>query len=138
MRVSRAVERDGRLLESSSGLKSSLMQVVAAWPLGLGAAFELALKPSLRHPRLGPTFVQSFLEPLLVRFEVMLSNRQAAGELRPGPAREAALALVSPVLLGLLHQKSLSGERCRPLDLAAFVSLHVERFVDAWRGPVPA
>jgi hypothetical protein len=38
----------------------------------------------------------------------------------------------STVMLSLLHQHSLSGVRCRPLDVEAFVAAHVKRFVKAW------
>jgi hypothetical protein len=81
---------------------------------------------------LGPTFVNQFLEPMLVGFEAAIADLQSSGHLAAGNAREAALELVSPVVLALLHQHTLSGSKCRPLDVDAFTVAHVKRFVKAW------
>jgi hypothetical protein len=81
---------------------------------------------------LGPLFVNEFLEPMLLGFESAIGDLQTGGHLASGSAREAALELVSPVVLALLHQQTLFGNTCRPLDVEAFMAAHVTRFVRAW------
>jgi AcrR family transcriptional regulator len=122
--------------ETPSSAKAELTHelglLVRGWSSGLGQVFELGLRPSLRHPKLGPTFVNEFLEPLLVRYEKRLALLQDHGLLQPGAAREASLELVSPVLMVLMHQHSLLGSQVRPLDVEAFVARHVKHFLSVW------
>jgi hypothetical protein len=40
--------------------------------------------------------------------------------------------LLSPVVLGLLHQDSLGGAQCRPLELPRFLETHVDAFLRAF------
>ena len=40
--------------------------------------------------------------------------------------REAALALVAPLLLALLHQHALEGSSVRPLDVESLARSHAE------------
>jgi AcrR family transcriptional regulator len=128
-----------RVADARRQLTEALAFLVRGWSQGLGQVFELGLRPSIRHQTLGPAFVDQFLEPMLVGFEAAIADLQRAGQLGAGNTREAALELVSPVVLALLHQRSLFGERCRPLDVDAFTIAHVRRFVKAWapepRGP---
>ncbi|WP_437929371.1 hypothetical protein WMF37_08890 [Sorangium sp. So ce291] len=53
-----------------------------------------------------------------------LARHVAAGELAPCDLRHAALALLGPLLLALLHQGPLGGRVCGPLDLDAFAATH--------------
>ena len=43
-----------------------------------------------------------------------------------------APVLVAPVLVALPHQEQLDGARCRPLDMDAFCSEHLRRWLLAW------
>ena len=43
--------------------------------------------------------------------------------------RFGALSLVSPVFLALMHQDSLDGSACRPLDLEEMIPAHVEAWI---------
>ncbi len=96
---------------------------------GLGQVHALGLAAGLRDPDLGPAYLDRVLEPTLQAFEARLAHHAARGELRPGvDLRVAALALLSPILLGMLHQQELSGVRCRPLDADALLEAHL----DAW------
>lgn len=121
-----------RVVDPIRQLTEALTFLVRGWSQGLGQVFELGLRPSIRHPRLGPTFVLEFLEPMLVGFETAIGDLQRSGHLATGSAREAALELVSPVVLALVHQRTLLGATCRPLDVDAFAVAHVRRFVKAW------
>jgi hypothetical protein len=84
------------------------------------------------HETLGPVYVQELLEPTLQSAEARLSRHIADGELRRCDVRHAALELVCPVVLGLLHQVQLSGARCRPLDVERFLADHLDTFLRAY------
>ncbi len=106
---------------------------VQGWVLGLGPMVSQTLAAGLQGPALGPPVVERILEPLLQATEARLAVHAARGELS-GDLRHAALALVCPALLALLHQHDLHGASCRPLDVDAFLDDHVARFVRGW-GP---
>jgi AcrR family transcriptional regulator len=130
--VSRArVEATDQALGPS--LRWLLGEVVLGWGYGVGAMWSSGLQESLGHGTLGPAFVDDLLEPTLQATEARLAVHQARGELdAEADVRHAALQLVCPVLMGLLHQDPLGGAACRPLDVDAFLDDHVARFVRAW------
>lgn len=100
---------------------------------GVGPMHHTALAAGLASDRLGPVYVRELLEPMLSSAEARLTTHAARGELcERADLRHAALALVSPVVLALLHQDALGGRGCRPLDLDAFAEEHVARWLDAW------
>lgn len=86
----------------------------------------LALKP------LGPSYVSLMLEPLLQVGERVLQRLIDVGTLQPCDVRHAALVLQGPLVLALLHQDSLGGAACRPLELKPFVEAHVDAFLRAF------
>ena len=112
-----------------------LHQIVDGWRLGVGALHALGLGAGLGHELLGPAYVNEILEPTLQAIEVRLYRHIAGGELEACDVRHAALALLSPLLVGLLHQDSLSGARCRPLDLERFLADHLSHFLRAYAVP---
>lgn len=118
-------------------VRASLRQYFAgfqvAWfKFGVGRFEAFALAAGLAEARLGPTYVEQQLEPLLQTAEHILQRHVDRGDLGPLDARTAALQLLSPVVLGLFHQDSLGGSHCRPLDVPAFVEAHVETFLRAY------
>lgn len=106
---------------------------VVGWQQGVAAGLSQGLAAGMDEARVGPAFVDDLLEPNLQTVEARLAVHQARGELDPdADLRHAALVLLCPVLLALLHQGPLGGSRCRPLVVDRFVDDHVERFVRAW------
>lgn len=96
----------------------------------LGALFAGALVTGLEERALGHATVLQVLEPTLQSLEARLEQHRARGELREGLCvRSAALCLVSPVLVALLHQDGLDGVACRPLDVPALVDEVVAGFL---------
>jgi AcrR family transcriptional regulator len=122
-------------LDLPSSLRRCLGFLREGWLAGVGRLHAAGLVRGLGHASFGPAYVQHMLEPTLAAYEARLGVHQARGELRPdADLRLAALGLLSPALLALLHQEELSGRACRPLDVEAFLDGHVEAFVRAW-GP---
>lgn len=99
---------------------------------GLGAMFATGLIEGLRHPSLGPAFLDHALEPTILAAEARLAAHMAAGEMRKVDPRGPAIALIAPVLLAFLHQGELGGAECRPMDMDAFLMAHGDAFVRAW------
>lgn len=98
----------------------------------LAGLHALGLRVGLRQPALGPAYLADVLEPTLVAVEARLERHAARGELRAHCGRAAALDLVAPALLAVLHQRELGGAACRPLNLQHFLDAHAEAFVRGW------
>lgn len=124
-------------LPLDQALRLALYQLVFAWRVGVGSLFAAGLLWGLGNEDLGPTYVTNMLEPILVQFEGHIASRLGGAGFDEQDARHAALALVSPVVMALLHQEALRGVKCRPLDIDVFVETHLERFLAGWgsRGP---
>ncbi|MGL4441314.1 MAG: hypothetical protein ACRCUE_18820, partial [Bosea sp. (in: a-proteobacteria)] len=61
--------------------------------------------------------------------EQRLATHIERGQMRDVDVRTAALALLSPVILAMLHQRDLGGEVVRCLDMQAFAAVHAEAFI---------
>lgn len=99
---------------------------------GSGPMVAVGLQTGLNEAAIGPGFVNELLEPLLQSLEARLLVHQERGELQPTPVRYAALSLISPVVMALLHQGPLGGAGCRPLDIDDFVAQHIKHFVEGF------
>jgi AcrR family transcriptional regulator len=108
------------------------------WNLGVGKAHALGLTEGLGEPELGRAYLTHLLEPTLQSAEARIARHVAHGELAPCDVRHAALELLAPVVLALLHQQALCGDAVRPLDLDAFVADHLRRFLRAHAAGGPA
>ncbi len=102
---------------------------------GVGPAYAAMFAEGLSSQALGPQFVSSMLEPLLQAGEALLRHLIERKQLAPCDVRHASLTLLSPIVLGLFHQDSLLGSRCRPLDVKALIPAHVDRFLLAFPAP---
>lgn len=100
---------------------------------GLSRTYATGLVQCLRHPTLGPAFLDTALEPTIRAVEARLMVHVERGEM-VGDPRAAALMLISPLLLAHLHQSELGGTNTRPLDLETFSNEVAERFIRAYRG----
>lgn len=92
---------------------------------------------SLLNEVVGPGYLDGVLEPTVMAVEARMSVHASRGETVFAAddalaVRTAALAFLSPILVALLHQHALAGTKCRPLDIDAFLSLHVKRFVASY------
>jgi AcrR family transcriptional regulator len=118
-------------------VKASLRRFIdnfsQAWfKFGVGKMQASTLAAGLSTAALGTTYVNHMLEPSLQTFESFVRVHIDRGELRQTDARLAALQFMSPVIMVLLHQDSLHGASCRPLDLEVFFEHHIEVFLRAF------
>lgn len=123
-------------------LKPSLVKLAtglaAAWvPAGVGQLFASGMAAGLFDPTAGPGYLDGVLEPTVLAMEERLRVHARRGEASLDPedelsVRTAALAFLSPLLVALIHQHGLSGTRCRPLPIQAFIEELAERFTAAY------
>ncbi|MDP1823706.1 MAG: TetR/AcrR family transcriptional regulator [Archangium sp.] len=110
-----------------------LQGLSTAWfKYGVGKMYASTLAVGLGSRAVGPSYVTHVLEPLLQTGESLLRQHLERGELDVDDVRHASLMLLSPVVFGLLHQDSLGGAQCRPLDLPRFLATHVDAFLRAF------
>lgn len=133
--VARAGDEDhGPPLPSTRWLLGSFID---AWTMfGVGAMFNAGLSLGMASEEVGPAFVNAILEPSLQAAERRIEGHIRRGEMAPVDVRAAALALLSPIVLALLHQGPLGGDRCRPLDVRALAEVHHEAWARGWVRPV--
>jgi hypothetical protein len=130
--------RDPGELDLRASLAKVARDLVSAWTAhGVGRVFASGLAAGLFDLRVGPAYLDGVLEPTVLALEERLRVHTERGEtnIAPGDAaalRTAALVFLSPLLVALLHQHALGGARCRPLEISAFVSDALDRFVRAY------
>ncbi len=101
-----------------------LMSVVFAWRQGLGAIHQLGMLYGLSNKDFGPSYLELVLEPTLATAEVRFASLVERGVILPTDVRAAALSLVAPVVLALMHQDAFGGGAVHPLDVVAFAKQH--------------
>lgn len=99
---------------------------------GVADLHALGLSLGPKDAVVGPAYLNDVLEPSLQALEARLERHVGRGELVVTDTRAAALALLAPLVVAVLHQHALGGDRCRPLDIEAFLAVHVSAFVRAW------
>lgn len=116
-------------------LRGVLNRIAQGWTQGhVGALHRIGLSEGLRNPNTALAYLLDVLEPTLQALEERLTAYRDLGTIREDTLpRHAALALLSPIVLALLHQIDLGGTRCRPLELPALIDQHVAMFVRAYQ-----
>lgn len=102
------------------------------WLNGLNNIHRMGLQEGLGVERAGQAYLNSVLEPTLHVLEELIADWMARGQLLQGDPRIAGLGLLAPVLVALLHQHDLGGQRCRPLPMEAFLTEHLQSWLRAW------
>lgn len=83
-------------------------------------AHAFALVESIHDPVVARAYLDTIIEPSLKAIEQRLAPGADPDHANPDRVRHAALALYSPVLIAVLHQRLLKGSEARPLDMSAF------------------
>ncbi len=118
-------------------LRWFLDELCKGWRAGAGRAHALGLAEGLGHRLLGEAYLAHLLEPTLQAAEARIARHVADGELDRCDLRHAALELVGPVVLALLHQDALGGTAVRPLEIERFLDDHLVRFLRSYAAPSP-
>ncbi|MDX2184295.1 MAG: hypothetical protein SFW08_09945 [Gemmatimonadaceae bacterium] len=98
---------------------------------GVGRMLTVGLMNGMQDAEVARACLSELLEPTIRALEVRLERHLSAGDLRPLDVRHGALALISPVVLAVLHQDEMDGRSYRPLDLVKFLDDLAEGFVRA-------
>jgi len=132
--LDRARAPESANVDLQASLQVFLSRVVVGWTQGfVGDLHRIGLSEGLRNPRTALAYLNAVLEPTLQALEQRLQNYAEQGVILDCDTRHAALMLLSPLLLALLHQHDLGGTRCRPLAIPALIDEHVKVFVRAYR-----
>ncbi len=128
-----------KILATPSGpfaqsVRDALEHVQAGFDHGdVGGILAVGFVEGLRHPTLGPAFVACGLEPMIQAATARLQVHQKRGEMRGDvDARVGAIALVSPLILALMHQQELDGAKDYPLAVDSLIEQHAATFVRAY------
>jgi AcrR family transcriptional regulator len=110
-------------------------RIAVGWTRGnVGALHRIGLSEGLRNPATALHYLMDVLEPTLQALERRLESYRERAVIRADTQpRHAALALLAPLVLALLHQVDLGGTRCRPLSLPDLIDQHVAMFVRAYQ-----
>jgi len=126
----REAEPPGPFPQSVRDCRRSL--VIALMHRPVGDMFAVAMVEGLLHAELGPASHAYVIDPSIDAIEARLKAHQARGEMRAGDARNAAIMLISPILLATQHQRQLHGAADRPLALDPLVEDVASAFVKAY------
>ena len=85
-------------------------------------AHAFALVESIHDPVVAEAYRELIIEPSLDAIERRLKPGVDPAGSAPERVRHAALALYSPILIAVLHQRLLRGADARPLDIGTFSS----------------
>jgi AcrR family transcriptional regulator len=102
-------------------------------PVRLGDVFSASLSEGLADRAISLLALRYVVDPAVDALKRRLEAHVERGEMREGDLHAAALTLIAPILLAVLHQDQLGGACVRPVvldDLAANVA---DAFVRAYR-----
>lgn len=123
--------------EPAGTFRESILAFLAYFRLGferfgVGDIHALGLVEGLRSSAVGPMVVDAVLEPSIDALTARLTEHQRRGDMRTdSDPRHAAVMLLAPVLLIMLHQRELGGAARHPTDLDRFFADHAEAFIRA-------
>jgi AcrR family transcriptional regulator len=99
----------------------------------LSDLFAVALAEGLVDASISPATLRHVLEPTIQTLEIRLRHHIDRGEMIETDTRAAALMLVSPVLMSVLHQDQLAGATLRPMCIDSVVDAVIDAFIRAYR-----
>lgn len=101
----------------------------------LGDVFAVGLAEGLLDEEIGPAALRYLLDPSVDVLRRRLDTHVARGEMIATDTRAAALFLLSPLLLAILHQDHLGGQDESPVDLPAAFESICAAFLRAYAAP---
>ena len=101
-----------------------MAHVAATSPLG--GIVKMVIAEAGNFPELARIWYERTIGPVLEVLVNVITRAQARGELRPGDARQYALSLVAPTLVGVIWRDTFTPVGAPPFDLPALADQHVE------------
>lgn len=129
-------EPTGDLATSVRDYAASLLSAMRApRAVRLGDVFAVSLSEGLVDGEIGPSALKSVLDPTIEVLRRRLDAHVRLGEMLATDTHAAALVLLSPLLLAILHQDHLGGRDYSPVDLDAMFESICAAFVRAYAAP---
>jgi AcrR family transcriptional regulator len=98
----------------------------AAAETSLGAVAKLVIAESRNFPELAQVWHDAVASQALALMTQAIASAQGRGQVRPGDPRAFALALVAPLMLGVLWRETFVPVGAAPFDLVALARQHAE------------
>lgn len=92
----------------------------------VGPVAKMVIAESRNFPDLARVWHDAVVIRVLAVITGLVERAQARGEIRPGDPRFHALALIGPLLMGVLWREVLVPVGAEPLDLTALARQHIE------------
>jgi AcrR family transcriptional regulator len=99
----------------------------------LSDLFAVALAEGLLDASISRATLRHVLEPSIETLEIRLRHHIDRGEMIESDIRAAALMLLSPLLMSVLHQDQLAGASVRPMCVDSVADAVADAFVRAYR-----
>ena len=129
-------EPTGDLETSVREYAASLLSAMRApRTVRLGDVFAFSLSEGLADGDIGPSTLKSVLDPSIEVLRRRLATHVCRGEMVETDTHAAALVLLSPLLLAILHQDHLGGCNSSPVDLDATFKSVCAAFLRAYAAP---
>jgi AcrR family transcriptional regulator len=103
----------------------------------LGDVMAAALCEGLADPRVSPLALTYIVHPAIDSLVARLQAHAAQGEMIEADLRAAALMLLSPLLLAVLHQDQMKGRDSRHMEMGDLAEQVSAAFVRAYAAPSP-
>ena len=99
----------------------------------LGGIVKMVVAEARNFPELARIWHERSVLPALGAMTSAIAAAQARGEVRPGDARSYAVALVAPILMGVIWRETFVPVGAEPFDLAALARQHAETVLRGMR-----
>ena len=120
----------GSIRDFARGLVSGLQ--APGGPVRLGDVFSASLSEGLADPEISPLALRYVLDPAVEALQLRLRTHVERGEMREADLRAAALSLIAPILLAVLHQDQMQGASLHPVSLHDLADEVAEAFIRAY------
>lgn len=126
-----AAEPSGPFPQSIADLVSFVVQGFTRGRLGDLLAVGFA--EAFRDAAASAAYLDNIMDPMIAAAGARLATHVERGEMIDVDTRHAALGLIGPLFLALVHQFDFAGKAHHPIDLEAFGAQHGAAFIRAYR-----
>jgi AcrR family transcriptional regulator len=112
-----------------------LIAVQAPRDVKLGDVFAVSIAEGLLDAQIGPAALEYIVDPSVDVLQSRLRHHIERGEMIEADTRAAALMLLSPLLVAVLHQQHMGGAACNPVDLPRATEEICAAFIRAYKAP---